>query len=251
MNLLGLNGASRLPAAVLLAVIVVIIIRRRQHRQFPFFLIYACCLALMESVLTIVAPIASRHVWFNLIWSTQASYAVLGVLAMHESFRKALRPYFHGKWWFQILVPSVVLIILGLCAWKAHQQSPPQSDRLILIYVTFYLASDYMRAAVFGLFAALVIFWRARWRPYAFGIMKGFGFYTIVGMAADLLNSDFGTKINWIFIYVPSVAYIVACLIWLGAFLKLEPENSSDKTGSLTNLDEVIELLARLKKALE
>jgi hypothetical protein len=170
---------------------------------------------------------------------------------MHESFRKVLRPYFPGKKWFDALVPGVVLVILALCGWKALQQFPGQSSRMNLIYFAFYLASDYIRAAIFGLFALLVIFWRARWQPCAFGVMKGFGFYTIAGMLADLLRSDFGTRMDLFFKYLPPVAYIVACLIWLGAFLQREPVNSSGTTGSLADLDEIIELLTRLKKARE
>jgi hypothetical protein len=237
--------------AFLQATIVVIIVYRRRHRQFPFFLAYAGSLAVIETGLLVMAQFSPLREWFNLLWGTQALYTVLGVLAMHESFRKVLRPYFPGRWWFHVLVPGAVFIILFLCAWKTVLQFPAQNSRLTLLYLSFYLASDYMRAAIFGLFALLAIFWRARWQPCAFGVMKGFGLYTIVGMLADLLRSDFGTKMDLFFAYGPPMAYIVACLIWLGAFLQREPENGSDKTGSLTNVDEVLELLTRLKKALE
>jgi hypothetical protein len=251
MNAFLASNASRVPSAILLAAIAGIILYRGRHRQFPFFLAYTCSLAFIEIALTAGFPFIRRDLWFNLNWAAQVVYTVMGILAMHESFRKVLRPYFAGRWWFPILVPGVVLGIFSLCVWKALHQLPGQSSRLSLVYLTFYLASDYMRAAIFGMFAVLVIFWRARWQPCAYGVMKGFGLYTIVGMLADLLRSDFGTKMDWVFIHAPPVAYLLACLIWLGAFLQREPENGSGKTGSLTNVDEVLELLTRLKKALE
>ena len=65
--------------------------------------------------------------------------------------------------------------------------------------------------------------WQSPWQRHPFAIMKGFGFFTIIGMLANLLRSDFGTKMDTFFAYAPPVAYIVACFIWLGGFLVPEP----------------------------
>ncbi|HWZ46363.1 MAG TPA: hypothetical protein VNW97_23020 [Candidatus Saccharimonadales bacterium] len=244
-----MNSALRIVEACLQGTALVIIVHRKHHRQFPFFLAYAGASALISTILTVMSGLTNQERWFKLNWASQVIYTVLGILAMHESFRKVLRPYFLGKWWFHLLVPGVVAVVLVLCGWAAFRKFPGRGE--YWLYFTSYLASDYMRAAIFGLFAILAIFWRARWQPCAFGVMKGFGFYTIVGMLADLLRSDFGTKMDLFFRYVPPVAYIVACLIWLGAFLQREPESRSGQTGSLADLDEILELLTRLKKARE
>jgi hypothetical protein len=251
MNEVVLNNATRIAIACLQAIAVAIIVHRRRHRQFPFFLAYVGASVVIECILAVMSRITPQDLTLKIHWAMEVIYTVLGVLAMNESFQKVLRPYFLTKWWFNLLIPGIVLVILALCGWKALQQFPGQNSRLNLLYFTSYLASDYVRAGIFGLFALLVIFWRPRWQPCAFGVMKGFGFYTIVGMLADLLRSDFGTKMDLFFKYLPPVAYIVACLIWLGAFLQRDPVNSSGTTGSLADLDEILELLTRLKKARE
>jgi len=251
MNEIAIKTATGIAVACLQATTVWTIVQRRRHRQFPVFLAYASASALIESGLIMMAHLTRPQQWINLYWTLQVIYTVLGILAMHESFRKILLPYFPGKRWFDFLVPGIVLAITVLSAWKMLQRPQGASGQFDLLYFAFFLASDYVRATIFGLFAVLVIFWRARWQPCAFGVMKGFGFYTIVGMLADLLRSDFGTKTTLFFVHAPAVAYLVACLIWMGAFLQREPENGSGKTGSLTNVDEVLELLTRIKKALE
>src|SRR5258707_9251366 len=135
MNEIFFNNATRIAVAGLQAAIVVAIVRRRSHRQFPFFLAYAGYSALIDTLLTVIG-VDARHQpkWFHFYSSTQVIYTVLGVLAMHESFRKALRPYFLGKRWFHFLVPGVVLVILLLCGWKALRQSPAQSEYDTLLY---------------------------------------------------------------------------------------------------------------------
>lgn len=116
-------------------------------------------------------------------------------------------------------------------------------------FISFSLAGDYMVAGVYGLFVVLVLFWQARWQQYPFGIMKGYGLIGIVGMLADLLRSELGKRTDVFFSYAPAVVYIPACLIWLGTFIKTEPLRRSVRA-SFVDMDEILDLLGRLKQAI-
>ncbi|MBZ5524913.1 MAG: hypothetical protein LAP21_21995, partial [Acidobacteriia bacterium] len=84
----------------------------RRHRQFPFFYTYAFYALFLDASAHPIKAFTSQTVYFNFYWASQVVYTILGVLAMNESFRKVLQPYFLGKWWFRCLVPGVAIIIL-------------------------------------------------------------------------------------------------------------------------------------------
>jgi hypothetical protein len=70
-------------------------------------------------------------------------------------------------------------------------------------------------------------------------------------MLAGLLRSEFGTKWDFFFSYAPSVAYILGCLIWLGAFLAPDEGKHRAGPGAVVDLDEILELLSKLTKAIK
>lgn len=170
---------------------------------------------------------------------------------MYESFDRTLKIYYFSRRWFFLLPLITILVIFAVSSWTLHKQRPIQAGQITLLYFSFDLAADYMLAGLFGLFVILVILWQAPWQRYAFGIMKGFGLFSIVGMLADLLRSQFGTKWDFFFSYAPSVAYILGCLIWLGAFLAPEQRKAPAGLGSAVDLDEILELLSKLKKVIK
>jgi hypothetical protein len=230
--------------------LAIILARRRLYKQFPWFFLYTCFSVFSGIALPLTSRFGSYPLFFNAFSIGQAIYAVLGLLAMNESFSQVLTPYYLGRRWFRALLPVLVLIVVCLSIWKWLGHAPIQASKLMGALISFGLASDYLLSAVFGLFGIFVLFWQVRWQQYPFGIMKGFGLFSIVGMLAHLLRSDIGTKMNWFFAYAPPVAYIVACLIWLGAFLRPEPQEQANKPSSLVNVDELVELLDRLLKAI-
>lgn len=194
---------------------------------------------------------ADSPTFFNVYWVLEGGSAFLGVLAMFESFYRVLRPYYTSKSWLFLMPFSTILIILSVSAWGLHKHSPVQAGPIARLYISFDLAADYMLAGFFGLFVVLVFLWQAKWQRYTFGIMKGFGLFSIVGMLADLLRSEFGTKWDFFFSYAPSVAYILGCLMWLGAFLATDVRTRPPGPGSVVDLDEIQELLSKLTKAIK
>jgi hypothetical protein len=162
-----------------------------------------------------------------------------------------LRVYFSSGRWFFLLPLATVLVVLLVSTWTLREHAPVQASRIAMLYISFDVAADYVLAALFGLFVILVFFWQAPWQRYSFGIMKGFGLFSIVEMLAGLLRSEFGTKWDFFFSYAPSVAYILGCLIWLGAFLAPDESKHRAGPGAVVDLDEILELLSKLTKAIK
>src|SRR5690349_13796170 len=93
---------------ILTAWLVVLFVWRKLHREFPLFFLY-----LIASVLVPLVRLAFHYdylVWFKVVWSTEALYVVLALLALHESFRKVFAAFYERRW-FWLFFPSVVIAI--------------------------------------------------------------------------------------------------------------------------------------------
>jgi hypothetical protein len=246
---LALSAAGLAPRIALIC----IFLRRHLPRLWPLFFLYCCYSILVEIALIMSAFFFTGNTYFLINFGFQLIYVLLGLLAMNESFQRTFSIYHAGHRWFRFLFPAVVLVVMSISAarWFHNVSSTGEITDEIkwAAFLTFQLGGEYSRAAVFGIFGLLVFFWQPPWQPRAFAIMKGFGFFTIVGMLANLLRSDFGTKMNHFFSYAPPVAYIVACFIWLGGFLAPEPEKPAPRPG-LVNVAELRELVERLTRAI-
>jgi hypothetical protein len=249
MFLTKLDITIILVTAALPSVVAVVMVASRLQQRWPFFFLY-CCFSLLAGVVPIVAAFFfSYRTYFQVYFFCQSGHVILALLAMNEAFKRVFRIYYSGRW-FRLLLPSIGLIIVGVSLWRGYHRISPQAGLLWTAFLTFNLGADYFRAAIFGLFGLLVFFWNPPSQPHPFAVMKGFGIYSIVGMLGDLLRFDFGTRMRLFFSYAHSVAYIVACLIWLGAFLAPEPEKEAQRPGSLVNVAELRELLERLTRAI-
>jgi len=109
---------------------------------------------------------------------------------------------------------------------------------------------NYILAGIFGLFGILVFFWRTKWQKHPFGILLGFGVFSVIGMVADALRSDFGAKMDLIFSYAAAVAYIVACAIWLHAFM-LNNDDGENRPRLPADPEELLRLLERQTQMIE
>ena len=250
----GLDIALSLTGAVLEITLAAILIRRRfWNRDYFFFFLYTCYSVVNVIVLLVSAAVGSKKTYFTVYWATQAIYAALGLLAMNESFQKIFRVYYFRRRWYRLLLPGVVLAILSISIWTWLKHAPIQAGPVTIAYISFDLAANYMLAGVFGLFGILVFFWRIRWERHPFGILVGFGMFSVIGMLANALRSDFGTRMNLIFSYGTAVAYIVACVIWLNAFIRRDinqiggQEPQADPGELLQLLDRHIEILKKVK----
>lgn len=216
-------------------------------REFPLFFTYICYGILNVVLLLISADFASKHTYFAIFSVSQAVYTLLGLLAINESFRKVFRVYYVRQSWFNFLVPAVLLLIMLSALWNWARHAPVQAGPLTIIYISLDLTANYLRAGLFGLFGILVFFWRTKWQQQPFGVIIGFGIFSVVGMTADALRSDFGIKMNLVFSYASAVAYLIACLVWLRSFRRPK-QDSDDQAPSDVDPKELLELLERHTK---
>lgn len=236
-TLLGVTGV-----ALEIALAAILIRRKLWRSEFPLFFTYVCYAIVDVIGLLLVARYSSKRTYAQAYWIAQAVYGLLGVLAMEEAFRRIFSVYYFRRRWFRLLVPGLVLFILTVSIWKWLRHAPIQAGPLTIAYISFDLAMNYMLAGIFGLFGVLVLFWRTKWQRHPFGILLGFGTFSIVGMLADALRSDFGTKMDLIFSYAAAVAYIIACAIWLHAFTR-NHDDGENRPEPLVDPLELLELL--------
>jgi hypothetical protein len=194
------------------------LIRRKLHGEFPFFFTYVC-FAILAAVARLSVS-GNYQMYFKVFWATSALYSLLAVLALHEVFREVFLPFYTLWWWFRFLFPGTVGIAALIQIRRAILTPPIQATPLIAAILSFSRVINWVEAALFGLFFALVLLLGVRWRSYPFGIVEGFGLSALGSLIAYGLRSEFGTKYNTFARYAPPVAYIVGVLVWLDTFLR-------------------------------
>jgi hypothetical protein len=199
-----------------------LLIRRRLLSEFPFFFIY-----LSASITFIVVKLSvsgSYRTFFIVSWTVEAVYVLLALLALHEVFRKVFAA-FYEKRWFWLFFPVVVIAISALAIFYRLGSPPAQANPVISLIISLGMAVNLVQALLFILFFVLVWFNGIGWREYPFGIVMGFAAIAIVIFTVEWARSVFGTKLNVVWSYAHSVAYILAVILWLNTFLRPpEPE---------------------------
>ncbi len=236
--------ALSLAGGILQAALAIALVRRRLWRRaFPWFFLYVCySLANVTVLLLSAAFLTNRRAYFTIYGVMQAIYAAVAVAAMNEALHKIFKPYYLRRTWLRFMVPCVVFAILMLAFVNSLKHTPIEAGPLTIIYISLDLAANYMLAGIFGFFGILVLFWRTKWLDPPFGVMLGFGIFSVIGMLADALRSDVGKQMDLVFIYAAAVAYVVACVVWLHAFRQRDPPS---QPGSTVDPKELLQLLDR------
>jgi hypothetical protein len=220
-----------------------LLLKRGYSARFRVFLAYTCYSIAAELGLLVADHLENWHTYLKVYWAVQAVYTLLGLAAMDATFAEQYRLFYKSRLRLRLQVPATATVVLLLTIWFFVGGTPVRDTRLMTAFISFDLAADYMQATVFGLFVLAAVYWRPPWRQHTFGIMMGFGFFSIVGCLADLLRSIFGKGMSLFYSHAPAVAYLVACLIWLRAFAVKEPPQGPKKP---VDADEVSAMLGRL-----
>jgi len=199
-------------AALLVIWLGGIFVRRQLYRQFPFFFSYIIC-----SVLSTAARLSvsgNYRPFFKVYWATEALYAVLALLALHEVFRRVFLAFYLLWWWFRLIFPGAVAII-ALITFSHTIQPPAAAPRILGVVLLASLVAKYVEAGLFAVFFALVVLCGLTWRTYAFGIVQGFAVSALGTWFASRGRSEFGITFESLAKYGPAVAYILAVIVWL------------------------------------
>jgi hypothetical protein len=193
------------------------------YRQFRFF---SLCMS-VSVIMSTVALIAVRthpSFYFNVYWVGEALSVVLTFFALQEAFYLVFRNFLSLQG-FKFLFPGIGILMLAVAVLRAISQPAPDSKPLTSTLITLEIAVGYLQVGLFCLFILLVLFFQGRWRQHAFGVVLGFGIASAGSLVVYLLRSEFGTNFNPVVRITPPIAYIVAVVVWLATFLRVEPAN--------------------------
>lgn len=214
------------------------LLRRRLYSEFPFFFTYVA--ASITGEIIKLAVIRDYPTYFKVFWTTEALYAILGLLALHEAFRRVFGAFFHIYSWFWILFPAVAAIVAGISIFHTIQHPPAQASPLISLILSVEVAINVIQATIFLLFLGVQWLFKVRRRNYPWGIVEGFAVLALAG-AAYALRSEFGTKFALVAKYGTSVAYILAEILWLDTFLR-PPDAEPQWTQAVTPAQAMAEI---------
>src|SRR5215469_13211904 len=207
-----------LPLAILLVLAGVFVVRRF-YRDFPFFFSY-----IVFTVLAALARVSVRGsplVYFWVYWATDAMLGLLALFALNEVLKHLFSIDYAEHWWFRLSLPtvafSIALLFLVLPVGRVTRY--PVRNAVF----SFDLGMHCLEVLILLLFVFLDKILVAAYDQYDFGIVRGFGVSALVTILADLLRSHFGKGFTVYFAYAPPLAYIVATLIWLYAFVRKPP----------------------------
>jgi hypothetical protein len=235
--------ALLLSISALQLVIALILTIRGSRARFSMFFLYTCYSVMAEVSLVIANHLENWHTYLKVYWAVQALYTMLGLVAMEEAFTEQYRGFYKSKLRLRLQVPVTATLFLFLSVWFFFDGTQAGDTRLMTAFISFDLAADYMQAGAFGLFVLAAVYWRPKWNQHTFGIMEGFGLFSIVGCLADILRSAFGKGMSSFYSHAPGMAYLFACLIWLATFALKEPPRGPKKPA---NVDELLAMLVRL-----
>jgi hypothetical protein len=210
--------ALTLIGPILTAWVAALVVRRKLHREFPFFFTYLTLSVIVPAIRLSVS--GDYATFFMVYWTTEALYALIALLVLYEVFHEVFLPFYMLWWWFRLVFPGAALFFAFLSVRNAIHNPALRNPRPMEIVFALATGVNYMEAALFGLFFALVLLLGVRWRSYPFGIVEGFGLSALGALIAYGLRSEFGTKYNIFAKYAPPVAYVVGVLVWLDTFLR-------------------------------
>jgi hypothetical protein len=197
--------------------LVIVLTQRKVFSEFPFFFLYV---SFSVAFITLRLSVSGNYqLFFWVSWSTEAIYVLLALLTLHEVFRKVFAA-FYEKRWFWLFFPVVVIAISTLAVIYRFGSPPAQASPVISFIISLGMAVNLVQALLFVLFFILVWFNGIGWREYPFGIVMGFAAIAIVIFTVEWARSVFGTKLNAVWSYSHSVAYILAVILWLNTFLR-------------------------------
>ena len=193
-----------------------ILVRRKLYREFPFFCAYISAVIVVSGIR--FWAIHDYSIYFKVFWFSEALYAVMALLALHEVFYTVFNEFYEIWPWFWLVFPAAV----GLFAWlkisDGIHHPPAQAAPIVALVLSAASTVNWVQAALFGLMCFLV--WLVGdWEYYPVGIVTGFATLAVGSWAAYASVSGFGTKLKVVGKYGPPLAYFIAVLIWLRTFL--------------------------------
>lgn len=222
-----------------------ILLRKKLHSRFPMFTAYTLYSIAVTIERFILLGSSSHTILLNFA-VTESLYALLGLLAIYESFREIFHPFYRVRWFFPLLW-LVIAATLAASASRAIFHPPVQVYRVGAIVLSLEIGVRYVQGGIFLLCWALWRFFKIRPRRYPLAIVDGFGIAAVGILAASMLRSEFGIKFNTLFQFAPGVAYAVALIVWL--YYLQGPDKINGESEEPLPLDQLKEIRDELRRS--
>jgi hypothetical protein len=209
----------------LLVILAGVMLWRRLARDFPFFFTYVTVTAFIGVMRFIAYKGYSAKVYFYVYWSSDFVILLVTFLAIYEIFLKSIFPGFGKVRFYRYLFPSFALLISSL-AFLMVLHAPEQKAAFLTTSRVF----DFLRSTVIGFFVLLILLMGRTFAGYEFSITSGFGIQAAIALANAAVRLQKDSR-SATMDRIESIAFDVACLIWLWSFSagkKTPPKNFHD-----------------------
>lgn len=207
--------------------LAVLMIRRRLWTEFPFFFSYTLVEAVGGTILFVLDHLSSvsPHQYWTAHWSFLGIGIALRFGVVYEIFKALFRSYpaLAGlsrrllRWSSALLVIVAVLIVA---------RATPRDEAPILFWL--HLVGVSVAIVQSGVLLFLFIFssyFRISWKNYIFGVVAGFGLFSIVSLATESVPMIIGPAAgSYVLDFVGMVAYHCSVVIWLTYLLLPDSE---------------------------
>jgi hypothetical protein len=208
----------------LLLLLGLTLVRQRIYRELPLFFSYVAITALSTSVRLIVyiisRPFLDAHslAYSYTYWISSFVGSVLGFLAVYEIFVKRLFAGYYKVRFFRYLFPTVAVTITVIAIMTAVF-SPDEPGKAWISATDRVLVL--IRVILLGFFTFLMIVMGREWTRAELAIAFGFGVIAAASFFSSAVRPWFqNLNKDSLVSQLPTIAWDIACLIWLVAFMK-------------------------------
>lgn len=194
-------------------------VQRKFMKAYPIFYVYLAYV-LAESLSRFYVYIWHSASYVNFYWATQFVSVMLGYGVVWEICRQALSRY-PGAFRmarktlmliFVLVIAKVFANVLGGENWTLAQSIAEQER-------DFRIVQAFLILAIVG----LVSYYRIQIGRNLKGLIQGYGFFIGASILNLTFRTVFGAGVQWLWQYLPAVAYMVALLIWSATLWSYEP----------------------------
>src|SRR5437016_13972035 len=101
----------QLPVQIILHVwLVVVVVRSGARQRFPWF--YGYCLYAVLGLAARLAAISSHRIYFYTYWYTDPGFLLLGIAALHETFREVFAGFYLLGWFRWCYYGGITIVVL-------------------------------------------------------------------------------------------------------------------------------------------
>ena len=154
-------------------------------------------------------------------WATDGLYDLLAMMTLREVFQRIFPPAgptFRRLRWF---LPATIVLLMAFSVYATFYVSilTPRLRWFIRGIYWFDIGISGVEGIFLPLTMALILVFGVAWPRYEIAILTGFAVSAYSSIVSIVLRFAGGRSYDMLFRYGPPLGFIVALLIWFGAFI--------------------------------